>query len=129
MNSSLIISKTLAARLPKNPNCCSYYETDRRPWRPNVWRGLVYICRTNVSSLANRWKTSNEKSVRNVVSSRSVTHSRSASLESVNIHRSSGNFSFSVSTTVLIALPTSPDPPVTRITLAIPDKWRHTHTR
>lgn len=49
----------------------------------------------------------------------SVIHLRSASLELVNIHFSSGKASFCVSTIVLIALPTSPDPPVTKITLVI----------
>lgn len=48
---------------------------------------------------------------------RGILHLRSASVELVNIHRSSG--SFWVSTIVLMALPTRPVPPVTRITLVI----------
>jgi len=90
-----------------------------------TWVGL-YFSNKRLVACKSLKKTTNKKTFeRRVVTV--LTHSRSASFESVNIHRSSGNFPFSVSTTVLIALPTSPDPPVTRITLAIPEKRWYTY--
>lgn len=115
--------------LPRNPNCATYYGKARRPWQPgeqhvSVCAGRItyecslYRCKNIV------WSELHEYYIIRIFGSDfrlNLTHHKSAALDPTNIHLSSSLLS--CSTTLWMALPTRPEPPVTRMIFMLCQMW------